>query len=58
MSNFNQEIVKQLGEAGKRLERLEARQSPIKGGTDVTISGGVITASRPYHRLLPQTGKS
>jgi len=56
MSNFNQEIVKQLGEAGKRLERLEARQSPIKGGTDVTISGGVITASRPYHRLTPQTG--
>lgn len=56
MTNFNQEIVKRLGEAGKRLEHLEARQSPIKGGTDVTISAGAIAASRPYHRLLPQTG--
>jgi parallel beta-helix repeat protein len=56
MSNFNHELVKRLTDADKRLERLESRQSPIKRGTDVTIASGVITASRPYHRLHPESG--
>jgi len=40
----------------KRMERLEKKQSPIRGGTDKTIAGGVITADRPYHHLLPESG--
>lgn len=58
MSNFTKELVKRNINTDRRVRQLEAHQTPVRGGSEAIIASGAITASKAYHRLLPETGTS
>lgn len=52
-----EEIVKLLSKLERKVTNLERREgAPITVPTNLIIASGVVTITRPYHTLEPETG--